>query len=144
MSIEDTLVTVELFADIDQDDLGMIAKIVVVREFEKDEIIVREGEPGLAFYIISKGSVDVIKGLGTPNEQVIATTGPSGFFGEMALFDKDDTRSASVRAREATECYVLSKWDLNTVMEATECRVAVALLGVLARRIRNLTEAATH
>ena len=144
MAIEDTLRTVELFADIDAEDLSMIAKIVVVREFDRGEVIVREGEPGVAFYIIAKGRVEVIKGLGTPNEQVIATAGPGGFFGEMALFDKDDTRSASVRAQEPAECYVLSKWDLNTVMEATECRVAVVLLGVLARRIRSLTDAATH
>jgi CRP/FNR family transcriptional regulator/CRP/FNR family cyclic AMP-dependent transcriptional regulator len=144
MAIEDTLATVELFADIDADDLAMIAKIVVVREFDKGEVIVREGEPGVGFYIISKGRAEVVKGLGTANEQVIATVEAGGFFGEMALFDKDDTRSASVRAVEPTECYVLSKWDLNTVMEATEGRVALALLGVLARRIRSLTDAATH
>ena len=144
MAIEDTLATVELFADVDQEDMSMIAKIVVVREFDQGEVIVREGEPGVAFYIIAKGRVEVIKDLGTSQEQVIATAAAGGFFGEMALFDKDDTRSASVRALEPTECYVLSKWDLHTVMEATECRVALALLGVLARRIRNLTEAATH
>jgi CRP/FNR family transcriptional regulator/CRP/FNR family cyclic AMP-dependent transcriptional regulator len=144
MSIEETLATVELFADIDADDLSMIAKIVVVREFDKGEVIVREGEPGVAFYIIAKGRAEVVKGLGTAHEQVVATVEPGGFFGEMALFDRDDTRSASVRAVEPTECYVLSKWDLNTVMEATEGRVALALLGVLARRIRRLTDAATH
>jgi CRP-like cAMP-binding protein len=144
MTIEDTLASVELFRDIDREDLETLAKIVVVREFKQGEVIVSEGDPGLALYIISKGRAEVLKGrLGFGQEQVIITFGPGDFFGEMALFD-DQPRSASVRALEDTECLVMSKWDLKTAIMATEGRVATALLAVLARRVRSLTDEATH
>jgi CRP-like cAMP-binding protein len=139
MSTEETLAKVELFRDIEQNDLEMLAKIVVSRQFKSGETIVKEGEPGVAFYIIAKGKAEVVKGAG----QVVATFGPEDFFGEMALFD-DSPRSASVRAVEDTECLVMSKWDLKTVFMATDARVAFALLAVLARRVRNLTDAVTH
>ena len=138
MSVDETLVNVELFRDIDKNDLEMLAKIVVERQFKAGDVIVKEGEPGLAFYIIARGKAEVVKG-----EQVLATLGPEDFFGEMALFD-DSPRSASVRAVEDTECLVMSKWDLKTVFMATDARVAFALLAVLARRVRNLTDAVTH
>jgi CRP-like cAMP-binding protein len=142
MAIEDTLRNVELFRDIDKDDLETLAKIVVTREFKQGDVIVRESEPGVAFYVVSRGRVEVVKGA-TGSEQVLAVLNPGEFFGEMALFD-DQPRSASVRAIQDTECLVMSKWDLNTVFAATNCRVATHLLAVLARRIRNLQDAATH
>ena len=143
MSLEDTLASVELFKEVERPDLETLAKIVVVRQFKPGDVIVKEGEPGLAFYIVSKGRVEVVRGLGGGVEQVIASFGPGDFFGEMALFD-NQPRSASVRAVEETECVVMSKWDLNTAMKATDARVAVALLAVLARRVRSLNDAASH
>ena len=143
MTIEETLARVELFAELPSEDLERLAKVTVVREYKKDDVIVEEGEVGVAFYVIAEGHVEVVKDLGKPNEQVVAKMGPGAFFGEMALFD-NQVRSASVRAVEETRCLVLTKWDFNAELTTTGGRIAVALLAVLARRIRDLTEAATH
>jgi CRP-like cAMP-binding protein len=143
MAIEDTLAKVELFADLEREDLERLAKVTVVRNHNAGDVIVREGELGVAFYIIAKGHVEVVKGLGSGSEQVVATLGPEQFFGELALFD-NEVRSASVRALEATECYVLPKWEFNAELSAPDGRIAMALLGSMARRIRSLTDAATH
>jgi CRP/FNR family cyclic AMP-dependent transcriptional regulator len=143
MAIEDTLASIELFANIDKEDLRRLANATVVRNFNKGDVIVREREAGVAFYVIAKGSVEVVKGLGTPNEQVIDTIKAGSFFGEMALFD-NQVRSASIRAAEPTECLILTKWDFNAEMEQNS-RIATAMLAVLARRIRHMTEeAVTH
>jgi CRP-like cAMP-binding protein len=142
MAVEDTLARIELFADLDSSDIARLAKVTVVREFKKGDAIVREGEAGVAFYIISKGTVDVVKGLGTASEQVVGTLKEGTFFGEMALFD-NHLRSASVRAASDCECLVLTKWDFNAEMSQNSS-IAIAMLGVLARRIRGLNEAITH
>jgi CRP-like cAMP-binding protein len=142
MAVEDTLARIELFADLDSSDIARLAKVTVVREFKKGDVIVREGEAGVAFYIISKGTVDVVKGLGTASEQVVGTLKEGTFFGEMALFD-NHLRSASVRAASDCECLVLTKWDFNAEMSQNSS-IAIAMLGVLARRIRGLNEAITH
>lgn len=142
MSVEDTLATVELFADLDNEDLSRLAKSCVVRDFESGDIIVKEGETGVAFYVIASGSVEVIKGLGTEHEQVLDTLSAGNFFGEMALFD-NHLRSTSVRARGDCQCLALTKWDFNAEL-IQNGRIGLAMLAVLARRIRHLNEELTH
>lgn len=135
MAVIDTLANIELFTDLTKEDLERLAKVTVVREFKAGDVIVRENESGIAFYVVAKGEVDVVRGLGTANEEVLASIGPDNFFGEMALFD-NHMRSASVRAKTDVECLVLTKWDFNAELTTSGCRIAIAMLAVLARRIR--------
>jgi CRP-like cAMP-binding protein len=141
MSIEDTLTNVEIFSELPRRDLTRLAEVTVVRRFGKGDVIVREGELGVAFYVVSSGVVEVVKSLGTPNEHVLATLKPGDFFGEMALFD-NQVRSASVRAVEDTELLVLTKWDFNAELTTNGSTMALSLLAILARRIRKLQDAA--
>src|SRR5581483_5846998 len=144
MSIEDTLAQVELFSEMPRKDLARLAKVTVPKQDKSGEVIVHEGDLGIAFYIVSKGHVEIVRGLGTKDEQVIYTHSPGGFFGEMALFD-NQVRSASARAKDDAECLVITKWDFGAEVNSPGSRVAVALLPILARRIRQLNEtAATH
>ena len=144
MAVEDTLANVELFAELDKDDIARLAQTAVVRDFQKGDVIVRENEAGVAFYVVARGHVEAVRSLGTDHEQVMAKFGPEDFFGEMALFD-NQVRSTSIRALEDTECLVLTSWDFRSELQAGNCRIAIALLGVLARRIRAMNETAhTH
>jgi CRP/FNR family transcriptional regulator, cyclic AMP receptor protein len=138
MAVEDTLATVELFEDLAKEDLARLAKVTVVRDYKKGDIIVKEGETGVAFYVIAKGRVEVIKGLGSDHEQVLETLKAGSFFGEMALLD-NHVRSSSVRAAEDCQCLVMTKWDFNAEL-VSNGHIAVAMLAVLARRIRHLNE----
>jgi CRP/FNR family cyclic AMP-dependent transcriptional regulator len=140
MTTEDTLAKVDLFADLESEDLSRLAKAAVTRDFKKGDVIVRENEVGVAFYVVASGSVEVVKGLDTANEQVLGTVTAGSFFGEMSLFD-NHVRSASVRAATDCQCIVITKWDFNAEM-AQNSRIAMALVAALARRIRSLNEAA--
>jgi len=143
MATVDVLGNVELFEELDKEDLERLAKVTVTRDYKAGDVIVREGELGVAFYIVAQGKVEVVKGLDTAAETVVATMGPGQFFGEMALFD-NQMRSASVRAVEDTECLVLTKWDFNAELKETDGRIALTMLSLLARRIRAMTDAASH
>ena len=142
MAVEDILANVELFAELDKDDIDRIAKSAVVRDFQKGDVIVRENEAGVALYIIARGTVEVVKGLGSGGEQKLAELTDGSFFGEMALFD-NHVRSASVRAVENTQCIVITKWDFNAEL-SQNADLAMKMLAVLARRIRALQEEVTH
>jgi CRP/FNR family cyclic AMP-dependent transcriptional regulator len=143
MATEDTLAKVELFQDLEKEDLSRLAKAAVTRDYKAGDVIVRENEVGVAFYVIASGSVEVVKGLGTPDEHVLGKISAGSFFGEMALFD-NHVRSASVLAATDCQCLVIAKWDFNAEMTQNS-RIAIALLAALARRIRSLNEAAvTH
>ena len=142
MAVEDTLANIELFSELDKDEIARIAKTAVVRDFQKGDVIVRENEAGVALYIIARGTVDIVKGLGSGNEQKLAELADGSFFGEMAPFD-NEVRSASVRAAENTQCIVITKWDFNAEL-SQNADLAMKLLAVLARRIRSLQEEVTH
>ena len=125
MATEDTLVKVDLFADVDKQDLSRLAKTTLVHDFEQGEVIVRENELGVAFYVIASGSVEVVKGLGTATEHVLGTLNAGTFFGEMALFD-NHVRSTSVRAATDCQCLVITKWDFNAEMTQNS-HIAIAM-----------------
>jgi CRP-like cAMP-binding protein len=143
MAVEDTLARIELFSEMPRRDLERLAKVTLVKAFKKGDVIVREGDLGIAFYAVSKGSVEIYR---TQNgeENSLAVLHEGDFFGEMALFD-NQLRNASARANEDSECLVLTKWDFNAEVNSPKSRVAVAMLPIMARRIRQLNAAAhTH
>lgn len=74
--------------------------------------IMRKGEKGDAMYIVSSGSVDVVSESG---EEVYATLREGSFVGEMALM-LEQGRSASVRARDYCDLYVLQKKDFEIIL----------------------------
>lgn len=87
--------------------VDLLQKITVRRE-EAGVAIVREGEPGDAFYVISAGTVRVLK-KATDGQQIeLARLGPGSFFGEFALFG-DRRRHASVEATESLELLEISR-----------------------------------
>ena len=137
MSSAEDLSKAELFADLDERDLERLARTVVAREYKAGDVILREGEPGVAFYILRKGQVSVVKEIDTPEELLLFTLGPGDVFGEMDLL-LNDVRSESVRADEDCECLVLTKWDFEAELAAPDSRVANQLLPILARRIKDL------
>lgn len=146
MSVEQTLAEVELFSQMPSKDLSRLAKLAVKKQFKAGDTIVREGELGVAFYVISQGTVEIIKGSGQ-NEVVLGKNGPgeTGFFGEMALFTDNQPRAATIRAASDCEMLVITKWDFNAELNAPGSKIAVALLPILAKRIRRLNEeAVTH
>jgi CRP-like cAMP-binding protein len=120
---------VPLFSELSRRDLARLAKAAVSRRFAKGQIIVKDGEQAVTFYIISTGKAEVTKG-----KKTLATLKAGDFFGEMALLD-GYLRSASVKAIEDTECLVLSRWDFIGELQSNP-RIAVALLPILSRRLR--------
>src|SRR4051794_34301126 len=86
MTLEETLATVEIFSELPQADIARLAKVTVVRQYKDGDVIVREGELGVAFYVVAQGQVEVFKPNGD-SEQTLSTLGEGSFFGEMALFD---------------------------------------------------------
>jgi CRP-like cAMP-binding protein len=73
------------------------------RDFKKDEIIFRQGEPGDKMYIVQTGLVEISRDRdGKP--VMLANLETGDFFGEMALVD-NSPRSATARA--ASNCHLL-------------------------------------
>lgn len=78
-------------------------------EFDKGAAIVRQGEVGEKFYIITKGEIVVTQQDTSTNEDNIIRRLKAGdHFGEMALF-KDEMRSATCTAVTRVQCVTLER-----------------------------------
>jgi CRP/FNR family cyclic AMP-dependent transcriptional regulator len=134
MGHEDALRNVPLFAGLEAADLQRLARILVPRQYEAGDVIIREGDEAVGFFVVSSGKVRVVKDLGRDKEQVLATLTPGEFFGETALLD-GYPRTASVQAVEKTECLALTRWDFMSELKGSPT-MAVEIMRVVARRLR--------
>jgi CRP-like cAMP-binding protein len=137
MAHEEELAAVPLFERLSRKDLSRLGRAVVERKYKKGETIVREGEQAVAFFIISKGKVEVLRGSGQKQTK-IADIGSGSYFGEMALLD-GLPRDATIKAADETECLVLSRWDFVAELR-TNPHIAVAMLPVLSKRLRDAND----
>ena len=142
MPHEDTLAQVPLFSQFPRKHLTRLGRTLVSRSFPKRQVIVKEGDRAVGFFVITGGSAEVVQGLGGTEERPLATLGAGDFFGEMALLD-GYPRSASVRALEDTECLVLSRWDFLAELRQSP-HMAAAMLPILSARLRKAEKAPFH
>ena len=142
MGYEEALRNVPLFADLESADLRRLARILVPRHYEAGEVILKEGDEAVGFFVVSSGKVRVVKDLGDDKEQTLATLTSGEFFGETALLD-GYPRTASVQAVEKTECLALTRWDFMSELKGSPT-IAVEIVRVLARRLRQTDASLTE
>jgi len=114
-------------------DLGLVFKFSVERNFESGQTIVKKGEPGEGFYLILGGTVEVRSG-----NKTISKLGPGQFFGEMAIFDSQP-RSADVVTVEPCRMLFLSANSFKTLLFGNP-KISLKMLQELSRRLRNTNE----
>jgi CRP-like cAMP-binding protein len=101
--------------------------------YRAGEVIFRQGDPGLGFFVVVSGRVSIAHG-GTEAAQL----GAGGFFGEMALLDSYP-RSATVTALDDTRCLSVKRSDFVRELRA-QPDLALQILAILSKRVRDLDE----
>jgi type IV pilus assembly protein PilB len=105
-----------LFSELSDDDLLAIAARLQQKVYPANTIIVKEGGPGDAMFIIREGEVQVRRREETSgSERFITTLRAGDCFGEIGLLT-GRPRSATVATLLTTEVYVLTKDDLRELM----------------------------
>lgn len=127
----EVLKQVPLFVELNKQNLDLISRIIVVRNYAKGDIIVNQGDNGIGFYIIASGQVEVYRQKDDTRLKLSELKG-GDFFGEMALFE-DSPRTATVIATEPTTCYVITSWHFKGAIDSNPT-IAAQMLMVLARR----------
>ncbi len=126
---------VELLQGLPQDELRGVAEIVAGIAVETGEVLFDEGEPGDCFYIVSQGSVEIVKNLPGGGEEKLAVRREGEAFGEMALLN-DAPRSATARAVEDSRLLTLSRDDFHKLLG--DDSLALRMLQFLSKALRAL------
>jgi len=133
----DLLRKVGLFAEMTERSLTAIAAKAVDIDFAAGQYIVRQGQVGTGFYLITGGRAKVVRG-----GQVLNRLGPGDFFGELSVLDQLP-RIAHVIAEEPTSCLALASWDFSKLLEENP-KITLSLLREVARRLREATDSHRH
>ena len=89
---------------------------IVPMRFGPGEMIVREGEPGSRFYVISEGEVKVVRQLADGGEELLTHLGQGQFFGELALL-QNTKRTATIRAKTPTRVLSIAREEFGSLLE---------------------------
>lgn len=129
---------VPFFSRLSDDEASALARRLVQRHFEENQVIFHRGDPGGLLYIISEGKVKITHGTPEGQEALLAILGTGDFFGELALLD-DAPRSATAVAMERTQALTLHRDEfLNFLGKNPE--FADHVMRTLTQRIRHLND----
>jgi CRP-like cAMP-binding protein len=97
--------------------------------YERNKVIVKEGQAGLMMYVVLEGRLAV-----SIQDKIVEKIGPGGVFGEMALVERTP-RLATVISE--TDCALLA-FGRNTLLDLIKASpdFAVSLLGAVSDRAR--------
>ena len=105
---------IDLFKTLTPRQLTDVAEHMTKRHFAAGETIIREGEPGEEFFLISDGEVEVERA-----DREIARMGPGDFFGEVSLIS-GEPRNATIVAADEVDTYVLGKTDFEAALATSQ------------------------
>jgi CRP/FNR family cyclic AMP-dependent transcriptional regulator len=92
------LLETPMFEKLNPSEIMEVIHIVEVEQYQGGDVIFNENDAGDAWYIVYRGSVEVLKH-GLTGDKKIAELGPETCFGEISILD-GSARSAMIRATE--------------------------------------------
>jgi CRP/FNR family transcriptional regulator len=112
--------------------------VAVLRRFERDRVILREGDRGDTCYVIRSGRARVTREHPDGRAITLTNMGPGEIFGELAMFG-GEVRSATVEAIEDLEAVAILADDLKRLLRQHP-DMAVKLIGALGAKLREANE----
>jgi CRP-like cAMP-binding protein len=112
----ETITGSHLFKSLDEEGRTRLLQGATRVAFDADQIVVREGDPGEALYLIRRGEVSVFTTRGGEKIE-LATLGPGACFGEVALLS-GRPRTATVVTSEPCTMLCFPKAQIEEILNA--------------------------
>jgi len=128
---------IDFFQPLDDRLVDRIAHLCITREYSPGDYIVRQGDPGLGLYVITRGTarVEITRdGAVTP----IAELHAGEFVGELSIIDKKP-RSANVVCTSDASCLLLTRDSFMKLLDKHP-EIALQMAKALAARLRSTDE----
>lgn len=133
------LKNIPFFSEISDDVLSDLAACAIRKAFQKNAIIITEGDEAGPLFIILSGKVRVYLSNEDGKMVTLSEQREGSYFGELSLLD-DQPRSASVMTVEPCICALIPRQAFHAWLRKHPDDAALGLMRGLTRRIRLLTE----
>jgi CRP/FNR family transcriptional regulator len=131
-----------LFSDLSLEEMKAIYHACEVKKFAAGQVLIEQGVPGEALFIVRRGSARVLRIGEDGVASVVAKLNPGSPAGEMALID-DAPTSARVDAETAVEAFCITREQFERLLASNE-RTALKLyrffIKTLSKRLRTTSE----
>lgn len=143
MSKPKTLSSIKILAELKNEDIELLQRFAEYREYDSQQLILRQGHIGDGLYLILSGAVTVK--LKLPGEKILTvdTLESGDCFGEVSLIDHG-VYSTSIQSIEPVKCVYLSREQFE-MLKLYEPELAIHLMESIGRalsaRVRSLYDA---
>ncbi len=125
---------IPLFSEMDEQEVAGIRSIMDELKFKPGQVIIREGELGDLFYVITEGHAEVFIRDANGSDVILHEAGPGDFFGELSMLT-NEPRSARVRAVDTLTTLALERDDFFNFLR-THTHAAIDVMVELGGRLR--------
>jgi CRP/FNR family transcriptional regulator len=128
----------ELFRDLDEKTLRLIAENAVERWLKRNEILFIAGEEAENLFVIAAGAIRAFRTGDNGREQIVHIERAHSTIGELSVFD-DGVYPATAAAEENSIVYILDKNEIRRLF-VEHPQIAMSALRVLSCRLRSAVE----
>lgn len=150
-TIPNFLKRLEVFKNFTDLELLALTRSMHRRTFDKGEVIFNESDPGVGFYFIVRGAVDIViqkNHAGNSDDdgvksKVVVSLERNDYFGELAMLQERHVRNATAVAKEPCELLGFFKPDLDIMFNENPVVAAKLLQSVsliVANRLYSVTQ----
>jgi len=135
----DTLRKVPIFSELNNKELEKVGHISHMREYDDEEIIFHEGQPGAGMYIIRNGKVRIVHKTATGDDQELSILMDGEFFGDLGLLDNSPRTAAAISIGKS-QIIGLFRPELLKLIDRNPslgCKILLKLAKVVAARLRH-------
>ncbi len=143
--MRDKLSKIEVFKTLDESELDLIFSKFEKLEAKEGMFLFRVNDRRQYFYIVEKGSVELLKIAPYGKEVKVITFRKNDFFGEGGLLD-DAPHSTSAKTNKETILYRLKKSDFDLLFDEHPklvSKILAQISRVMSRRLSNATAVAS-
>ena len=128
----------DIFSDLSPDERATLERFARRREFDKDEIVLREGQHNASLFVVNSGLLHARMKVDQQGDTMLGRLEPRSFFGEVSVFDPGET-SATVVAVTKVEVLEIERDQLLLFVQENPVagsKLLLRFIQVIAGRVR--------
>lgn len=120
-------------------DIELLRQCGKIKEYNKNEFICQEGQPGHSLFLLLQGDLSVSVNSFTDDAQNVGYISKGNFFGEMSLLEKKPRTASVVVASSKAIAMEISEQDFPKMLEKAP-EIGYSILMALNKRLNNMLD----